>query len=126
MNEITSLETTEVKVTAVERTIEIGLQSGLTIEEAKGIWDATFSVEDIESDRHGHHAHRLRQEGILPVNMPGSRKVRIPHVAHRRDQQRDHARAHVHAFVPLTLLVRGEIDAQHDQRNGTEAQHLIC
>ena len=52
MNEITSLETAEIKVTAVEKSIEIEPQSGLTLEEAKGIWDATFSVEDIESDEY--------------------------------------------------------------------------
>ena len=37
MNEIKSLETAEVKVTAVERFIEIEPQSELTLEEAKGI-----------------------------------------------------------------------------------------
>ena len=47
MNEIKSLEKAEIKVTAVEKSIEIEPQSGLTLEEAKGIWDATFSVEDI-------------------------------------------------------------------------------
>ena len=52
MNEITSLETAEIKVTSVEKSIEIEPQSGLTLEEAKEIWDATFSVENIEADEY--------------------------------------------------------------------------
>ena len=49
MNEITSSETAEIKVTAVEKSIEIEPQSGLTLEEAKGILDSIFSVENVES-----------------------------------------------------------------------------
>ena len=48
MNEIKSLETAEVKVTAIERCIEIEPQSGLTIEESIVIWDAKFSLDDID------------------------------------------------------------------------------
>ena len=49
MNEITSLGTTEIKVTAVEKSIEIEPQSGLTLEEAKEIWELNFSSVNIET-----------------------------------------------------------------------------
>ena len=52
MNEIKSLETAEVKVTAIERSIEIEPQSELTLEEAKGILEASFSVDNIEADEY--------------------------------------------------------------------------
>jgi len=52
MNETKSLETAEIKVTTVEKSIEIEPQSGLTLEEAKGILEASFSVDNIEADEH--------------------------------------------------------------------------
>ena len=52
MNEIKSLETAEIKVTTVEKSVEIEPQSELTLEEAKGILEASFSVDNIEADEY--------------------------------------------------------------------------